>query len=444
MKLFISILLLASLLILPFDLLAEKKQTRQSYSEFKKLQKEKYQTFKDGYLKRYIAYKEELRKKWGIVELSSSTEYITYDDSKNVKVVADFENDFVEISTQGKQAPDKEALNVFLYEALMSNLNFSPEDVQHNNEEFSLASYESKYSNPRHSNLTTNIGANSLLSYLGVEDISMLKNIVTHAQKIPESTALDNVEQRTSQRLQRQIAQVEQFNTNNDFLPEKNEEMLRILHTDVNSLSERRDSLTQKNITSYRFSVKRDRFKKAHKYLGMVTKYSKKWAQQKEFLLAIIETESHFNPTAISLVPAYGLMQIVPSTAGADVNKKIFSIDQHPTVTQLYDSDQNIKYGSAYLYILMNEYLTDIEDPKSRLYCAIAAYNTGIGNLAKAFNNGRRGLKTAISNINDMPSDEVLKVISSKTHTETQRYIVKVLNSQRYFAEHLGSMLVKL
>lgn len=444
MKLLTTGLLLIFTLLQPLCSLANSEQTTKRYSEFKKQEKNKYNKFKDEYLTRYAAYKAELREKWGIAELSSNSEYITYDDDKNIKVVVDFENDFVEINTQGRPKLEGRELKEYLFKILMSNLNFSPENVQRNNEEFNLASYNPEYSKRGLPSFSGHIEPRSLLSSLGIKDTEMLNEIVNNGELIAETDAFENIYQRTSKRLERQITQIEQFNRYDEIESVRNGQILEILNSEVDDLNERRESLRQKNIKSYLFPLKRDRFEKAHEYLGLVAKYSKKWEQQKELVLAIIETESHFNPSAKSHIPAYGLMQIVPSTAGADVNKKVFSIDLHPTALQLFDGEKNIEFGSAYLHILMNEYLTDIQDPISRIYCAIAAYNTGIGNLSKAFNNGRIGLKTAIANINKMSSEEVLSIISSKTHIETQRYIVKILDSQRYFAEHLGLMLTKL
>ena len=101
------------------------------------------------------------------------------------------------------------------------------------------------------------------------------------------------------------------------------------LNSQLNELNQRQDILTKKNIKSYKIQLKRDRFNKAEKYLSQVAMQAEQWKVDQEVLLAIMETESHFNPMAKSHIPAYGLMQIVPSTAGADVNKKIFSINKN-------------------------------------------------------------------------------------------------------------------
>lgn len=56
--------------------------------------------------------------------------------------------------------------------------------------------------------------------------------------------------------------------------------------------------------------------KRAHKYLGMVRQASRKYGVDESLILAIMQTESSFNPYAVSRSDALGLMQVVQHTAG--------------------------------------------------------------------------------------------------------------------------------
>ncbi len=56
--------------------------------------------------------------------------------------------------------------------------------------------------------------------------------------------------------------------------------------------------------------------KRAHKYLGMVRRASRKYGVDESLILAIMQTESSFNPYAVSRSDALGLMQVVQHTAG--------------------------------------------------------------------------------------------------------------------------------
>ena len=269
---------------------------------------------------------------------------------------------------------------------------------------------------------------------------SALAKSIVAAKAIPVEKQAALVTQRTKARLEKQIKEVEQFASREDVPKQTKEQATKTvatLTTQLNEVSEAKVDATAKNTRSYKIQLQRARYEKAAEFLNAVSQQASRWQVAEDTLLAVMETESHFNPLAKSHIPAYGLMQIVAATAGADVNKQVFSSDKKPTPEELYDSERNIEYGSAYFNILMTRYLKEVENPTSRLYCAIAAYNTGIGNLSKAFNNGKRGRMAAIEKINQMTPEQVMQVIKSKTHTETQRYLEKVLGSKAYFSQHI-------
>ncbi len=64
--------------------------------------------------------------------------------------------------------------------------------------------------------------------------------------------------------------------------------------------------------------------------------------------LAIIHIKSSFNPMAVSYIPAYGLMQIVPQTAGRDVTKNLFGKPMILTPSYLFNKKNNINIGTGY------------------------------------------------------------------------------------------------
>ena len=146
-------------------------------------------------------------------------------------------------------------------------------------------------------------------------------------------------------------------------------------------------------------------------------------------ILGIIETESSFNPYAVSHANAYGLMQIIPRTAGADVFKLIFKKSGKPSREYLFNARNNILTGSAYLKILRDRYLSKIQHPTSQLYCIISAYNGGAGNVFKTFHSSR---KQAIQRINELSVEDVLWRLRKKQPSlEARRYLEKVLANQQ-------------
>jgi soluble lytic murein transglycosylase-like protein len=90
----------------------------------------------------------------------------------------------------------------------------------------------------------------------------------------------------------------------------------------------------------------------------LISKYSEKNGLDEDFVKAVINQESGFNPNATSSCGAMGLMQLMPSTA------------QGLGVTNAYDAEQNIEGGTKYLKGLMDRFGND----KS---LALAAYNAG-------------------------------------------------------------------
>ena len=179
----------------------------------------------------------------------------------------------------------------------------------------------------------------------------------------------------------------------------------------------------------YRIDVKfpkNSKLRLSQKYQNEVRKYSKKYNLPNALLFAIMQTESDFNPFAKSYIPAFGLMQIVPRSAGRDSYRLIYRKKGMPSATYLYNSRNNIQMGSAYLYILYYRYLRKIKDPKSRLYCAIAAYNTGAGNIAWAFTH-KYNMNVAAPKINALSSEQVYdKLLRDLKFDEPKNYLKRV------------------
>ena len=144
-----------------------------------------------------------------------------------------------------------------------------------------------------------------------------------------------------------------------------------------------------------------------------------------------METESSFNPYAISPIPAVGLMQIVPTSAGRDTWRFLKKEDRIPSKQYLFDADNNIEMGSAYLHLLQSRYLENIKNQVSREYCVIAAYNTGSGNVLNTFSKDR---KKAVDIINRMSPEAVYrKLRNSLPYQEARRYIMKVTEAKKRY-----------
>ena len=168
--------------------------------------------------------------------------------------------------------------------------------------------------------------------------------------------------------------------------------------------------------------------KRAHKYLGMVRQASRKYGIDESLILAIMQTESSFNPYAVSRSDAMGLMQVVQHTAGKDVFRSQGKSGT-PSRSFLFDPASNIDTGTAYLAILNTIYLGGIDNPTSRRYAVITAYNGGAGSVLRVFSNDK--VKAAII-INSMAPGDVYQTLTTRhPSAESRRYLYKVNSAQK-------------
>ncbi|UPR51111.1 transglycosylase SLT domain-containing protein [Vibrio cyclitrophicus] len=184
-----------------------------------------------------------------------------------------------------------------------------------------------------------------------------------------------------------------------------------------------------KKVVTYKVKLPENSLKaRASKYSALAEKESKNWEIDAALIMAIMHSESAFRPDAKSHVPAFGLMQVVPTSAGHDVNKQVRNIDAPMKVADLYQPVINVETGTAYLDILNSKYLRKIKNDESRLYCVIAAYNTGAGNVARAFNKDRStSIGKASKVINELTPQEVYdQLVANLPYDETKNYLKKV------------------
>lgn len=175
------------------------------------------------------------------------------------------------------------------------------------------------------------------------------------------------------------------------------------------------------------------RQRSAEQYRPLVQQASERYGVAPALILAVMETESSFNPFAVSPAGAYGLMQVMRGTAGRDVFEKIYRRSDQPDRRYLLDPARNIDAGTAYLSILRDQYLREVRDPRAREYCIIAAYNGGTGNLLKAFHKDRR---TAMARINALSADEVYRrIVADHPKAESRHYLQKVTRFKKQY-EH--------
>ena len=183
-----------------------------------------------------------------------------------------------------------------------------------------------------------------------------------------------------------------------------------------------------------RFDPNANHSARANQFKTVARRYAQKYNLAFPMVLAIMHTESNFNPFAVSRSHAIGLMQIVPETAGNEVYRYLTGLPGTPNLETLFSPEHNIRYGTTYLHLLGRRYFGDVINPRSRQMCVIAAYNGGPGAVLRVFGSDR---ERAITRINALSPDDVYKILTTDLpHAETRRYVDLVLARMQSYSAY--------
>lgn len=136
----------------------------------------------------------------------------------------------------------------------------------------------------------------------------------------------------------------------------------------------------------------------------------------KAMIFGLMRQESRYDPQARSSAPAYGLMQLLPSTAAWITGET--ELKEQPAL--LYDPAINMRAGQIYL-----EYLLTEVDPDGSLLKIFASYNAG-PNRVKRWT-AERG-----------DSDDPLLYIETIPIKETRDYVKRVFANMVFYRARFG------
>lgn len=169
--------------------------------------------------------------------------------------------------------------------------------------------------------------------------------------------------------------------------------------------------------------------RQARKFLPAVDAAAKVNGIDEALVLAIIHTESAFNPMARSPVPAYGLMQIVPRYAGKEAYMQLYGKEKVLTADYLYKPNNNILLGSTYLERLFTTYFNDVGDVAKQRYIVICAYNWGPTAM--------RDRVLAKLDYNTLNAEQVRQYLLAHVPEETRNYLKRVEERREKYAKGL-------
>ncbi len=334
-----------------------------------------YKKYQEDINKAYSDYKKEVSKYWQDPKMSTKKEWVSYAKDKKTRTAVDFEAETITIETLAKSPKDA-----------ASKLQVS-------------------------------------LAKVVTETVGQAEKSDALIQKIAKidakSDAVKPKKENNDPLLSSTIfAKVPSLASIKKYVNEK-----------INKKTVKKKSSKVKNIKVYSVTVKLPKNsmqKRSKVYLPEVKKNAERWELPMALIFAIMHTESNFNPMAKSHVPAYGLMQLVPWSGAQDSYNFVYKVKKKPSATYLYNAENNMELGSAYLHLQYYKYMKKIKNPTSRLYCTIAAYNTGAGNVAYAWL-GNYNIYKAAAKINEMSSDEVYHhLIANLKYDEARNYLKKV------------------
>ena len=157
---------------------------------------------------------------------------------------------------------------------------------------------------------------------------------------------------------------------------------------------------------------------RARPYIPEVTRQSQRFRLRPELVMAVIHTESYFDPLARSHVPAYGLMQLVPIYGGREAYRYVYGRDRVLPANYLYQPTNNIELGTAYLNLLIYKHFARETNPAKNLYLSICGYNWGPTSI-------QRKIIRRYSTSNMTP-EQLYMVLRQRTPHETRDYLQRV------------------
>lgn len=333
-----------------------------------------WEEYREREIAAFEAFKDEMERKWGDFKERSNTQWVEYRDGGNVRSSVDFERGEVEVEVIIEDPVELENIQERIKQEIVNTIEDKGTD-----REFPMEGEEPK----------------------PIQSEPILEKQVTASNGVAEP---------------RQVAEE--------------------LSATVQTREVVGDDGVTRTVAFVNFALAPDHLRtRAEKVQDYVYRFAEEHELDPALVFAIIHTESYYNPAARSWANALGLMQLVPSTGGRDAFRALYNEDGVPTQEYLFIPENNVRMGSVYINILSNRYLRGVEDPLVRDLLVISAYNTGAGNVARAYT-GATNLRRALPVINSKTPEETYEfLIVNLPYEETRDYLQKVTTRRDMYRE---------
>ncbi|MCK4357745.1 MAG: DUF3393 domain-containing protein [Candidatus Cloacimonetes bacterium] len=180
-----------------------------------------------------------------------------------------------------------------------------------------------------------------------------------------------------------------------------------------------------------------------NKYKPYIEKQCEKFKIDPPIALAIIHTESFYNPRAYNRHGnAYGMMQIVPKYAGSTMNYVLYKKRGKPSSSVLYNPENNLEMGIGYMRWLADNKWDEVTNKTNLYYCIICSYNGGPGSVYKAMTGKMKGIQDKewdkmMSDLNTMDSKKLYKKLHKDIPWKETRNYIKLVTERmdKYYKE---------
>lgn len=353
-----------------------KQQYEEGYSQFLEnfengvaQSEEAYDQYKDAYEEEYKKFKKEMQQKWGDFKERSKKQWVEYKENGDLRVSTDFEEGQGQVEVLAETKEEAEEIREEM-----------PEKV------------------------------NEALQSNGTREGFETENI-PNKEVTAEPVLSDQLNKAEDKSVKEYSKEIAEKKTKTKEVQGDDGETRYVVYVDFSLAS---DHVQQR----------------AQKVEDEVYKFAREYNLDPALVFAITHVESYFNPTAGSHANAYGLMQVVPKTAGRDAYRRIYNEDGIPTKEYLFKPSNNIQMGCTFIDILTNNYFDGVEDQTTLLYLMISAYNTGAGNVAVAYT-GDTSLSEALPKINSMGPEENYNYLRENLEYEEARNYLKKVTDRR-------------